>query len=98
MGGKDSLSRGKGTADGAKLSELPTEKKKGFADWLNLMKPGNEEKDHWVSSDAFLSELIFIPESHTLGYEQLFAFILSCPDFPGLKRLLLSLSLVDKFA
>ncbi|XP_010935133.1 protein FREE1 isoform X2 [Elaeis guineensis] len=52
MGGKDSLSRGKGTADGAKLSELPTEKKKGFADWLNLMKPGNEEKDHWVPDEA----------------------------------------------
>lgn len=30
--------------------ESESEKKKGFADWMNLVKPGNEEKDHWVRS------------------------------------------------
>lgn len=54
MGGKDSLVRGKATADRAMLSEQTSEKKKGLVDWLNLMKPGNEEKDHWVISNAFL--------------------------------------------
>lgn len=33
-----------------KTNEQPTDRKKGFADWMNLMKPGNEEKDHWVIS------------------------------------------------
>lgn len=32
----------------SKVSEQPSEKKKGFVDWVNLMKPSNEEKDHWV--------------------------------------------------
>lgn len=32
-----------------KAPEQPTEKKKGLVDWVNLIKPGNEEKDHWVS-------------------------------------------------
>lgn len=31
-----------------KTTEQPAEKKRGFADWMNLMKPGMEEKDHWV--------------------------------------------------
>lgn len=35
-----------------KMPEQPTEKKKGFADFLNLMKPANEEKDHWVPDEA----------------------------------------------
>ncbi|KAG1359440.1 protein FREE1 [Cocos nucifera] len=52
MGGRDSLVKGKGTADGANLSEQPNEKKKGLVDWLNLMKPGNVEKDHWVPDEA----------------------------------------------
>ena len=55
MGARDSLVRGKGTADGANLSEQSNEKKKGLVDWLNLKKPGNEEKDHWVISNAFIS-------------------------------------------
>lgn len=33
----------------SKMPEQPTEKKKGFVDWMNLIKPGNEEKDHWVN-------------------------------------------------
>lgn len=37
-----------------KTTEQPMEKKKGFTDWMNLVKPGNEEKDHWVIS--FLEE------------------------------------------
>ncbi|XP_047964600.1 protein FREE1-like isoform X2 [Salvia hispanica] len=28
------------------------EKKKGFIDWRNLIKPMNEEKDHWVPDEA----------------------------------------------
>ncbi|GKU90136.1 hypothetical protein SLEP1_g4176 [Rubroshorea leprosula] len=35
-----------------KTAELPAEKKKGFTDWMNLIKPGNEEKDHWVPDEA----------------------------------------------
>lgn len=42
MGGRNKPS------DISKVSEQPSEKKKGFVDWVNLMKPSNEEKDHWV--------------------------------------------------
>ncbi|XVE69697.1 hypothetical protein DITRI_Ditri10aG0011800 [Diplodiscus trichospermus] len=35
-----------------KTTEQSAEKKKGIADWMNLMKPGNEEKDHWVPDEA----------------------------------------------
>ncbi|GJT66733.1 FREE1-like protein [Tanacetum coccineum] len=38
--------------DGMTVSEQVAEKKKGFPDWINLMKPGNEEKDHWVPDEA----------------------------------------------
>jgi len=34
------------------VSEQPSEKKKGFVDWVNLMKPSNEEKDHWIPDEA----------------------------------------------
>ncbi|KAI8549469.1 hypothetical protein RHMOL_Rhmol06G0026800 [Rhododendron molle] len=34
-------------SDSLKSTEQPAEKKKGLADWMNLMKPGSEEKDHW---------------------------------------------------
>lgn len=37
-----------------KTAEQPTEKKKGFVDLMNLIKPVNEEKDHWVKSFFFL--------------------------------------------
>ncbi|KAK9165103.1 hypothetical protein Scep_000294 [Stephania cephalantha] len=50
MGGKDSY-RSK-SFDSGKPSEQPSEKKKGLADWMNLMKPANEEKDHWVPDEA----------------------------------------------
>ncbi|XP_059638071.1 protein FREE1 [Cornus florida] len=46
MGGRSKPS------DSLKTTEQPTEKKKGIADWMNLMKPGNEEKDHWVPDEA----------------------------------------------
>lgn len=36
-------------SDSLKMSDQPAEKKKGLGDWMNLMKPANEEKDHWVS-------------------------------------------------
>lgn len=29
-------------------TELSAERKKGLTDWMNIIKPGNEEKDHWV--------------------------------------------------
>lgn len=32
-----------------KASEQLADKKKGFVDWVNLIKPQDEEKDHWVS-------------------------------------------------
>ncbi|XVF35932.1 hypothetical protein REPUB_Repub19eG0014400 [Reevesia pubescens] len=35
-----------------KTTEQPAEKKKGFADWMNMIKPGIEEKDHWVPDEA----------------------------------------------
>lgn len=35
-------------SESLKTTEQPTEKKKGFSDWMNIIKPGNEEKDHWV--------------------------------------------------
>ncbi|EXC04220.1 Arrestin domain-containing protein A [Morus notabilis] len=35
-----------------KTNEQSAEKKKGFADWMNLIKPANEEKDHWVPDEA----------------------------------------------
>ncbi|KAG8632306.1 protein FREE1 [Manihot esculenta] len=38
--------------ESSKTLEQPTEKKKGFVDWMNLIKPGNEEKDHWVPDEA----------------------------------------------
>lgn len=40
-------------SDSLKTNEQPTDKKKGLVDWMNLMKPANEEKDHWVSSFCF---------------------------------------------
>ena len=36
-------------SDSLKPTEQPAEKKKGLADWMNVIKPGNEEKDHWVT-------------------------------------------------
>ena len=36
-------------SESVKAPEQPAEKKKGLVDWVTLMKPGNEEKDHWVS-------------------------------------------------
>lgn len=36
-------------ADAIKVADQSTEKKKGLGDWMNIIKPANEEKDHWVS-------------------------------------------------
>lgn len=36
-----------------KFAEQPAEKKKGFADFINKIKPVNEEKDHWVNMLRF---------------------------------------------
>lgn len=38
--------------DPSKEIEQPGEKKKGLIDWRILMKPGTEEKDHWVPDEA----------------------------------------------
>ncbi|XP_021864337.2 protein FREE1-like isoform X2 [Spinacia oleracea] len=35
-----------------KAMDQSAEKKKGFADWMNKLKPVNEEKDHWVPDEA----------------------------------------------
>ncbi|KAH6782737.1 RING/FYVE/PHD zinc finger superfamily protein [Perilla frutescens var. frutescens] len=35
-----------------KIAEQTAEKKKGFTDFINMMKPVNEEKDHWVPDEA----------------------------------------------
>ncbi|XXG86243.1 hypothetical protein AAC387_Pa11g1175 [Persea americana] len=48
MGGN----RIKGPSDSIKLADQPTEKRKGLANWMNFIKPGNEEKDHWVPDEA----------------------------------------------
>ncbi|KAG9129854.1 hypothetical protein Leryth_006990 [Lithospermum erythrorhizon] len=39
-------------SESAKETEQPSEKKKGLTDWVNFIKPGNEEKDHWVPDEA----------------------------------------------
>lgn len=53
MGGS-SISRSSAIADAAKPAEQQNDKKKNFLDWKNLMKPMNEEKDHWVISSLYL--------------------------------------------
>ncbi|KAK3134592.1 hypothetical protein QOZ80_6AG0551120 [Eleusine coracana subsp. coracana] len=50
--GASSISRSRVTADAAKPAEQQTERKKNFLDWRNLVKPMNEEKDHWVPDEA----------------------------------------------
>ncbi|XP_020254417.1 LOW QUALITY PROTEIN: protein FREE1 [Asparagus officinalis] len=50
MGGNDSLVRS--STDASKPPEQTADKKKGLADWMNFVKPGNEEKDHWVPDEA----------------------------------------------
>ncbi|KAK4416869.1 protein FREE1 [Sesamum alatum] len=39
-------------SDQVKGAEPSVEKKKGFIDWKNFIKPVNEEKDHWVPDEA----------------------------------------------
>ncbi|KAL6603325.1 hypothetical protein ACP70R_043686 [Stipagrostis hirtigluma subsp. patula] len=50
--GASSISRSRAIADAAKPAEQQNERKKNFLDWRNLMKPMNEEKDHWVPDEA----------------------------------------------
>ncbi|XP_074586853.1 protein FREE1-like [Curcuma longa] len=52
MGGHDSLIRAKAIDDADKFSDQSAERKKGLVDWMNLIKPTNEEKDHWVPDEA----------------------------------------------
>ncbi|KAF0902148.1 hypothetical protein E2562_014401 [Oryza meyeriana var. granulata] len=51
MGGS-SISRSRAMADAAKPPEQQNDRRKNFLDWRNLMKPINEEKDHWVPDEA----------------------------------------------
>uniref|UniRef100_A0A0D9WU86 FYVE-type domain-containing protein n=1 Tax=Leersia perrieri TaxID=77586 RepID=A0A0D9WU86_9ORYZ len=51
MGGS-SVSRSRSIADAAKPPEQQNDRRKNFLDWRNLMKPMNEEKDHWVPDEA----------------------------------------------
>ncbi|KAI4374908.1 hypothetical protein MLD38_012845 [Melastoma candidum] len=39
-------------SDISKANEQPAERRRGFTDWMNIIKPGNEEKDHWVPDEA----------------------------------------------
>lgn len=36
------------SSDSFKVSEQYADRKRGFSDWINMMKSSNEEKDHWV--------------------------------------------------
>lgn len=38
--------------ESVKTNEQAAERKKGLGDWMNLIKPANEEKDHWVPDEA----------------------------------------------
>ncbi|CAM8985568.1 unnamed protein product [Rhodiola kirilowii] len=40
------------SADTFKTSEQSAENKKGLVDWINLVRPKNEEKDYWVPDEA----------------------------------------------
>ncbi|CAJ2642923.1 unnamed protein product [Trifolium pratense] len=39
-------------AESLKINEQTAERKKGLGDWMNIIKPANEEKDHWVPDEA----------------------------------------------
>jgi hypothetical protein len=45
---------GRSRPESSKVTEQQqsAEKKKGLGDWMNLIKPVNEEKDHWVPDEA----------------------------------------------
>ena len=52
-----------------KTAEQPTEKKKGIADWMNKIKPGNEEKDHWVMLECSkFFALFYLDPSSNLNF------------------------------
>lgn len=40
------------SSDSFKVSEQYADRKRGFSDWINMMKSSNEEKDHWVPDEA----------------------------------------------
>lgn len=67
-------------SDSLKSTEQPAEKKKGLVDWMNLMKPGSEEKDHWVMLKFFLSHLLRCSRPNCLvyyGYYQMLKLLIS---------------------
>ncbi|XP_031495040.1 protein FREE1 [Nymphaea colorata] len=49
---KEMGGRSKGDIDAAKPLEQTAEKKRGLVDWINIIRPVNEEKDHWVPDEA----------------------------------------------
>ncbi|KAJ3672384.1 hypothetical protein LUZ60_007105 [Juncus effusus] len=51
MGGGN-LSRTRSIPEASKIGDQSNEKKKGIIDWVNFIKPPNEEKEHWVPDEA----------------------------------------------
>lgn len=49
-----------GPPESVKINEQSAEKKRGFSDWMNLMKPGIEEKDHWVTIRVLRNNFFFL--------------------------------------
>ena len=47
-------------AEPPKALEQSSDKKKGLTDWINKLKPVNEEKDHWVNFFSLFLILFFI--------------------------------------
>lgn len=54
-------------ADTVKVTEQSTEKKKGLGDWMNIIKPPNEEKDHWVSAFVYVYHYVLTSEIITIN-------------------------------
>lgn len=50
-----------------KGTDQSSEKKKGIIDWRNLIKPMNEEKDHWVRLIYLSNFYNFFPQNNCKG-------------------------------
>ncbi|XP_047332503.1 protein FREE1-like [Impatiens glandulifera] len=40
------------SSDASRISDQPSERKKGIVDWINTIKPKMEEKYHWIPDEA----------------------------------------------
>ncbi|KAL6976738.1 hypothetical protein U1Q18_025524 [Sarracenia purpurea var. burkii] len=65
--------------DSLKPTDQPAEKKKGFTDWMSVIKPGNEEKDHWLNS-KITDEVLVLDEE---GEDSLRVVKKICDPFSG---------------